>query len=129
MSDKVCLWCGGELPKRRRKYCCDEHAIFYWEEYIAPLWWGNAKEVALRKAGNRCQWVDKEGNRCERRGKLEVHHIVPLEKGESYHKSPKNTQSNLIVLCRPHHEDAHRIHPKDKSEVIPKEQMLMELNV
>ncbi len=97
---KVCLWCGEPLPKRRRKYCCDEHANLYFIHSISPLWWSCAREAALLKAENKC-----EG--CGSRERLEVHHKIPLERWETRHNSPKNELGNLKVLCRACHEDAH----------------------
>ena len=98
---KICLWCGESLPKRRRKYCCDECANLYFIHYISPLWWSCAREAALLRANNKC-------GDCGSIERLEVHHKILLEPGEARHKSPKNELSNLKVLCRPCHEDAHR---------------------
>ena len=116
-----CLWCGNPLPKRRRKYCCDDCAFKYWQKYIAWRLWFAARNVALENAGYQCQG-------CGARGGLEVHHIVPLESGEPRHNTEKNAQDNLRVLCRPCHEKAH--HPnagKPKVREIPKEQMILKL--
>lgn len=96
MNKGICLWCGGELPKRRRKYCCDEHAELYFVHKIAPLWWENARKAALLRANNCCEECGAEGKWPV---KLEVHHIEKLEAGEAYHNSPKNRLDNLKVLC------------------------------
>jgi len=75
--------------------------------------------MALARANYACE-------KCGARGWLEVHHIIPLERYESRHNSPKNKQDNLKVLCRNCHEKAHHPNahiPKDKQ--IPKEQMAM----
>ena len=98
---RICLWCGESLPKRRRKYCCDEHSNLYFIHYISPLWWSCAREAALLRAGNKCEC-------CESVEKLEVHHKIHLERWEARHNSPKNEQGNLRVLCCLCHEDAHR---------------------
>lgn len=111
---KHCLWCNGELPKGRRKYCSDECANEYFERTIAPLWWNNAKSMALKKAGNKCE-------NCGSTEKLEVHHIVSLEPWELRHNSLKNRQDNLKVLCRDCHERAH--HGAKVIHAIPKEQL------
>jgi 5-methylcytosine-specific restriction endonuclease McrA len=118
VNDKTCLWCGGKLPKRRRKYCCDDCAHLYFINKIAPLWWSNAREVALERAGNKCE-------ECGGTEKLEVHHIELLSPGESYHNSPKNKQDNLKVLCRQCHEKAHHPNAGKHLKEIPKEQMVM----
>lgn len=69
---------------------------------MAPLLWDNARLTALRRVGGRC-------DECGVTQRLEVHHVMPLERGENRWNSPKNTQANLIVLCRKHHDQAH--HP------------------
>ena len=102
MTEKACLYCGGPLPKGRRKYCSDQCSASYWQENILPLWWGNAAATALRRTDGRCE-------ECGSPEHLEVHHLVHLARGELRHNSPKNVQSNLIVLCRPHHTQIH--HP------------------
>lgn len=99
---KICLWCGNDLPKRRRKYCSDECSNQYFVHRIALLWWGNAKRMALKEANNMCA-------KCGSKKRLEVHHKRKLEPGESRHNSPKNHQENLIVFCRDCHEKEH--HP------------------
>ena len=98
----TCLYCGGALPKHRRKYCSTRCSIRYSQEYLEPFWWNNARAVALQRANHRCEECGSETG-------IEVHHVTPLGPREPRHMSPKNTQSNLIVLCRDHHEQAH--HP------------------
>jgi len=120
-TNRVCLWCGNPLLKRRRKYCCDEHANLFFIRYIKPLWWSCAREVALLRAGNKCE-------DCGSTERLEVHHKIPLERWEARHNSPKNTLDNLKVLCCYCHEDAHRkpllVQAKENSS-----QMVMGLKV
>jgi len=119
---KSCLWCGKPLPKRRRKYCSDECAYEYSIHNIKPLWWQCARAVALERADYKCE-------KCERAGRLEVHHIEPLARFEDRWNSPKNRQDNLMVLCCACHEDAHRKLPKKGQKgMIPKEQTVMELS-
>ena len=123
VTNHKCAWCGNPLPKGRRKYCCDDCAYKYWQKFQAPLWWNNAKNMALARANYQC-----EAEGCGRRGGLEVHHEIRLEPWESRHNSPKNSQDNLRVLCRSCHEKAH--HPNAgqcKGTEIPKEQLIMEL--
>ena len=104
---KVCLWCGKELPKYRRKYCSDECSQEYFVNKIAPFWWNNARRICLERAGRRCEV-------CDREGYLEVHHKEKLGKNEPYHNSLKNRQENLIALCRSCHEKMH--HPRVRQE-------------
>ena len=117
---KVCLWCGEPVPKGRRKYCDDWHGFYYWRKYLQPLLWINARYLALDRAGRACE-------KCGAVGDLEVHHIVPLERFEPRHNSPKNAQENLQVLCRPCHELTH--HPKPCAKAMLGGQLAMELNV
>ena len=102
MRDKRCLWCHRPLPPKKQKYCSDECGWQYWVHNIQPLWWQNARHIALERAGGRCE-------ECGSTDRLEVHHIVPLAPWEKRHNSPKNAQDNLRVLCRACHELAH--HP------------------
>lgn len=99
---KICRYCHGPLPKGRRKYCSDRCAFRYFQEVIEPLWWSSAVRVAKRRTDGRCE-------ECGAARHLEVHHLISLEKGEPRHNSPKNVQSNLVVLCRQHHNQIH--HP------------------
>ena len=52
------------------------------------------RRVTLEARGYRCE-------RCKGPGKLEVHHIIPLEYGGD------ETPDNLEVLCRDCHIDEH----------------------
>jgi len=111
-----CSWCGNMLPKRRRKYCSDECSNQYFTNVIAPLWWSHAVAMALKRAENKCE-------NCGSTEKLEVHHVIPLEHREERHNSEKNSQDNLIVLCRPCHEIAH--HGIKVTRTIPREQLAL----
>lgn len=124
---KACLWCGEPLPRRRRKYCCDEHAHLYFIHCIKPFWWSCAREAALLRAEYKCE-------NCGSIERLEVHHKISLERREARHNSSKNELGNLRVLCRNCHEDAHRkcIGREEKyREIAAKRcrQMVMELKI
>lgn len=93
-----CLWCHNPLPKRRRKYCCDECGEQYFRHNIAPLWWNVAKKMARERAGEKCE-------KCGSNSRLEVHHKEKVV--GNYQNNPANRQENLIVLCRPCHKKAH----------------------
>ncbi len=56
-------------------------------------WRALAKEVKQRD-GNKCV-------QCSSTEELDVHHIVPLSKGG------RTVKSNLITLCKYHHEGKH----------------------
>lgn len=105
-TPRRCWWCGAPLPGRRRRYCSDMCGEAYLTKCVHPLWWtgaeGAAVPMALRRAGYQCQ---EHGG--VHKGGLEVHHIIPLGEGERRHKSPKNNQVNLIVLCTAHHKAEH----------------------
>ena len=59
----------------------------------------SAGEIAriIHKVGNRCCYPN-----CDETDALDVHHIIPIEKGGT------NKESNLIVLCPNHHRKADR---------------------
>ena len=66
--------------------------------------WGAVRELAIRRAGRRCQ-------ECGAAGRLEVHHIKPLSQGgRRYHSG------NLIVLCRGCHLGEHSAVFADRRE-------------
>ena len=111
---RLCWCCGDPLPKGRRRYCSDDCGQVYFEVCIAPLWWVNARKLALKRANYRCEACGTQDT------KLEVHHINKLvdsswnssegyKRGDARWNSPKNAQENLQVLCRACHEKAH--HP------------------
>lgn len=120
METKSCIWCNSPLPKRRRKYCSDECSGEYFVHCVKPLWWSCATQMALERAENKCE-------DCGTRGPLEVHHIIPLAPFEPRWNSHKNSQDNLVVLCRCCHERVHHGDPakRTKSGVIPKEQLAL----
>ncbi len=82
-----CWYCGGDLPKRRRRWCCDDHMYQYWENYN----WTMAAAACLRETKHTCA-------NCHRAHKdifdailaehgwgssfvdaqIEIHHIIPM---------------------------------------------------
>ena len=117
---KVCLWCPKELPKKRRKYCSDECAHQFFINKIAPLWWSNARKVALERTNNKCE-------KCGASEKIEVHHKEHLI--GNYHNNPLNRQENLQVLCRDCHEKVHHpiLYRTKLRDTISKNQSVMKL--
>jgi len=112
---KICLWCSKPLPKYRRKYCSDDCSDAYFRHHIAPLWWSNARMIALERAGNKCEHCGDIAN-------LEVHHIIPLLNPDGdRHNSPLNKQTNLKVLCRACH---NRVHSKKVLEPVAQGRLL-----
>jgi len=90
-----CYWCGCNLPKGKRKFCCEKHLI----EYYNHFYWPWAKEEAIKRAGGKCE-------KCGATTDLEVHHIIPLN-GEKRVWNVKNRPENLIVLCHECHKKEH----------------------
>jgi len=113
-----CIWCGNKLPKGRRKYCSEDCAYLYFQKYKAPLWWSNAREMALRRTSYRCEV-------CGSKSDLQIHHKVLLEAGEPRDNSPKNEQSNLQVLCRSCHEKAHHSQNTIETHRVPNGQLAL----
>ena len=58
--------------------------------------WTAFRDTCVKRAGFRCE-------RCKQRGRLEVHHIVPLSKG-----GMKFDFGNVKVLCRRCHFGEHK---------------------
>ena len=57
--------------------------------------WQRVRRAALQRDDYRCR-------KCRRPGRLEVHHVQPLEKGGAALEL-----ANLVTLCRDCHLDAH----------------------
>lgn len=92
-----CYWCGGELPGKRRCYCCGECERNYYEAFC----WIDASRKALVRENHTCQ-------DCGLRDRLVgVHHIVPLRGGYRLW-NVLNRQENLEVLCLKCHTTADR---------------------
>lgn len=109
----VCWWCGGDLPKRRRRWCCDEHRDLYWDTYN----WTYAMRACLKRENYTCQnchrtqtELDSEiknlqlthnyyyASMFRYKYRLEVHHTIPLD-GEDRAWHELNRPDNLITLC------------------------------
>jgi hypothetical protein len=54
------------------------------------------KRAVSRRDANRCAFVSKDGRRCEERGFLEFHHVVPAAMGGEF------TVENIQLRCRAH---------------------------
>lgn len=119
-DSRLCWWCGGALPKRRRHWCCEEHMHEYERHYI----WTYARDWCLKRYGNRCAncgaryihistWPYYSVHNQVRYGEtepyapssclftrngLQAHHIVPLD-GEYRVVNALNHPDNLIALC------------------------------
>lgn len=96
---RLCVKCGEPVAKGRRSWCSDDCRDEWYENNL----WPQASRAALKRAGNKCE-------ECGSTTRLEVHHIEKLDlwRYERWN-TPKNAQSNLVVLCRACHELAH--HP------------------
>ena len=58
--------------------------------------WGRVARAIKERDSYRCR-------SCKKPGKLEVHHIIPIEKG-----GPLFAPDNLLTLCRNCHIELHR---------------------
>lgn len=65
--------------------------------------WAVVRRLVLDMGGWRC-------SKCQRAGRLEVHHIRPVAKGGDWY-NPRN----LRVLCRPCHFGMHNPVPADRA--------------
>lgn len=63
--------------------------------------WRNFKfaprRAILKRAGHRCEWYDKDGERCKVTKELEVDHVYP------WSASGWTIEPNAQVLCQAHH--------------------------
>lgn len=107
----ICWWCGGELPPRRRRYCCNDCANEYWRHF--NWWdasaWAREREKCCRDCGSPPPlpaWLDGIHS-------LDVHHIIPLN-GQRRDWNILNLPENLVVLCRSCHFKRQRNNSLDK---------------
>jgi hypothetical protein len=56
----------------------------------------HVRRAVCRRDGDRCAYVSKEGRRCEERGFLEFHHVIPYAMGG------ETTVENIQLRCRAH---------------------------
>jgi hypothetical protein len=61
----------------------------------------NQRALALLQSGRQCQEVT-QGQRCQTRSCLQVHHLTYARLGEE-------SEGDLVVLCEYHHRIRHRI--------------------
>ena len=54
------------------------------------------KRAVTRRDADRCAFVSKDGRRCEERGFLEFHHVIPAAMGGEF------TVENIQLRCRAH---------------------------
>lgn len=64
----------------------------YWRSYKYA-----ARRKILKRAGNRCEWYDKDGSRCKVTSDLEIDHVYPWSAGGW------TIEPNAQVLCQAHH--------------------------
>lgn len=95
-----CKLCGKKfnffLPRRKKAYVCNDCMLSKTRSHTLPI---RAKQTVtknrlLKKRGRKCE-------QCGRGGKVEMHHIKHVADGGD------NSESNLILLCKPCHRKAH----------------------
>lgn len=93
--DRVCIWCGCNLPKdRRRTWCvdkpCGEYAYqrYNWELKRSRFLYDGGRPQACSK----CDYVATD-----------LHHIVPISDGGDPYD-----EDNLVALCNDCHLEVHR---------------------
>ena len=91
-----CLWCGGELKGKLKRYCYG-----HMKEYYRHFEWLSARNWCIERQNGTCPNCGRHWGYG-----LEVHHIVPL-KGERRYFSAYNLPWNLIALCHYCHMEVH----------------------
>ena len=73
-----------------------------WSDYKGSAQWYRLKDIAMQRAGHRCQHGEEcEQQQCPNRTHLEMHH-------DFYPSCPENDRSeNVRILCRDCHQDFH----------------------
>jgi len=92
-----CINCGKDLPKRRRKYCCDDCWTTFWGLYDSAFVWGSIRWKAMERDGFKCQYCGYTAPDGRRWIGLEVHHVKPRCEGGT------DDMDNLITLCKECH--------------------------
>jgi 5-methylcytosine-specific restriction endonuclease McrA len=122
LAQGACLWCGAELPPRRRSWCSDRCGDAFWANH----WWSVARQSAKRRDRYSCRrcgvrapkrpvqsayasrarylaamrvWREKK-----RTGRMEVNHIVPC-RGRHKALDCAHHLDNLETLCPPCHKE------------------------
>lgn len=90
-----------ERAERARRI--EEYRRMPYREYLRTSHWRATRSGALIRAGNRCQL-------CGSVDRLEVHH-------RDYSRLGAERDSDLIVLCRPHHHVHHLLEPLRTGDV------------
>lgn len=101
----VCWYCGGELPKRRRRWCCDACRDVYYETWN----WHFSSIACVERSDHCCANCHRKENYKwkQEQVSLEVHHIIPMVgQDRSWHEL--NRPDNLICLCHDCHMEVHR---------------------
>jgi len=99
-GEKICVWCGGELSGRRRKWCSQECV----DEYLARRSQaGMVSYVKIRDNGICAECgIDSSTLKIPgRRKSWDAHHVIPLFEGG------RHEPDNVITLCYHCHKKAH----------------------
>ena len=108
--NKKCLYCGKELEKHQKNFCCHEHCNLYkYERYIER--WKNGEENGLSgKYGIinavRNYIFEKNNNECEICHKNYINPHTGLSVLQIHHidgDCTNNKEENLQLLCPTHH--------------------------
>lgn len=104
--NKKCLYCGKELKKHQRNFCCHEHCNLYkYENYIEK--WKNGEKVGLSGKYDISEYVrnyifEKNENKCECCGKNFINPYTNLSVLQIHHidgDCTNNKEENLQLLC------------------------------
>lgn len=110
-----CIICHADLPPKRRKYCSDG-CFQKWYKTIEIKDWSKVRTQVKKRDHYTCQHCGITRKELEQkycwddiRGRLEVHHIIPVSKGGA-----EFDPGNGITLCH----DCHRAVTIGKSTVL-----------
>lgn len=67
-----------------------------YEAYMKSAAWRRRRNRAVKRAGDRCEYVDSQGKRCWAHARLHVHHL-------HYRNFGHERAVDLQVLCEEHH--------------------------
>lgn len=98
-----CLYCGKDLPPRKRKYCCDSHGYKYRYDTALQVFttWAEFRDIIFERDNHVC---------FDCGGKADiVHHKTPI-----YKEGLEFDKSNCISLC----ENCHKIRHHKRGSLI-----------
>ena len=89
-----------DRKKKTQKFCPGRAKLAKKKETRTPIP-AAIKHRIILKANNQCEYIASNGQRCQSKRHLELHHHIPVALGG------QNNLENLQLLCFNHHRARH----------------------